>query len=310
MPARFILSFDCEGKWGVADILSPAFHSSLTDEKLKAAYGAIVDVLDEFAIPATFAFVGAFAQPSAKFSEISDGLRALAKRVPEYLGPALDDIDHGSQQGWHGDWEVERAATSRTVHEIALHGMTHVPWTDVDAAFVNVELAMWRSMTGPVRGATTVVYPRNAVAHLDLLATAGIEGYREARPSASRMRSLLSEFNIWASADIDRPIKNALVPIPAGFFINWQHGLRRVVPRALSARRAAHVLSTSKRDDGVAHFWIHPENFASAPTTINLLRDLLKLVADRRESGDCVVLTQAQYCAEQQGGGRAPAAFL
>ena len=106
MTARFIFSLDCEGKWGVADILNPAFHRDLADEKLKAAYGEILAALDDFAIPATFAFVGAFAQPSAKFAEISDGLRMLAVKAPNYLGPALADIKHGSRQGWHGEWAV------------------------------------------------------------------------------------------------------------------------------------------------------------------------------------------------------------
>lgn len=311
MTARFILSLDCEGKWGVADILNPAFHTSLTDQRLKAAYGGIVDALEEFDIPATFAFVGAFAQPSARFGEIDGGLRALATRAPDYLGPALADIDHGSRQGWHGDWAVDRVATARTDHEIALHGVTHVPWSDVDAAFIDTELALWKSMSGPVRDAQTFVYPRNAVAHLDQLAGSGIVGYREARPPISRFGSLLSEFNIWAAADPDRANGEGIVPIPAGYFINWLHGPRRLVPRAVSKRRAAHVLSTAKRDNAVAHYWIHPENLASAPATILVLRDLLRLVAEWRERGDCVVLTQSQYCAERKAGtGRYTAPYL
>ena len=299
MPARFILSLDCEGKWGVADILNYAFHRDLTDAKLKAAYGEIIDALDEFEIPATFAFVGAFAQPSARFGEISDGLRALAKSAPDYLAPALVDIDDGSRQGWHGDWAVDRVAVANTKHEIALHGMTHVPWDNVDDAFVDAELEMWKSMSGPVRDSRTFVFPRNAIAHLDQLASSGIVGYREARPTVSRLRSLLSEFNLWAAADPDREDENGIVPIPPGYFINWQHGPRRLVPRSWSARRATHVLNAAKRNNHVAHFWIHPENLASAPATIVVLRDLLKLVAERREHGDCVVLTQAQYCAER-----------
>ena len=302
MTARFILSLDCEGKWGVADILTPEFHCGLTDQKLKSAYGEIVDALDEFAIPATFAFVGAFAQPSAKFAEIGDGLRLMAASAPDYLGPALADINHGSRQGWHGEGAVDRVASARTNHEIALHGMTHVPWSDVDDDFIDAELALWKSMSGPVRDAQTFVYPRNAIAHIDQLSGAGILGYRKARPPISRLGSLLSEFNIWADADPDIADVEGIVPVPAGYFINWLHGPRRLVPRAMSARRAAHVLSTAKRDNAVAHYWIHPENMASAPATIFVLRDLLKLVAEWRERGDCVVLTQAQYCAERKSG--------
>lgn len=312
MTARFILSLDCEGKWGVADILNQDFHRDLTDVKLRAAYGEIVDALDDFAIPATFAFVGAFAQPAARFVELSEGLRTLEKSAPNYLGPALADIEHGSQQGWHGDWAVDSVVNAATSHEVALHGMTHVPWSDVDDAFIRGELMLWRSMLGPVRESRTFVFPRNDVAHLKQLAEAGIEGYREARPQTSRLLSLLSEFNIWSPADCDPDAHcvNRMISIPAGHFLNWQHGPRRLVPRAVSLRRAAQILHSADRDNGVVHYWLHPENLASAPSTIQVLRDLLRLVADQRDRGRCRVVTQAQYCADRREARRPVKAYL
>lgn len=310
MTARFILSLDCEGKWGVADLLNAAFHRDLSDAKLKTAYRDIVVLLDEFAIPATFAFVGAFAQPTAKFRELGDGLRDLAATARDYLGPALADIDHGSRQGWHGEWAVDRVATASTAHEIALHGMTHVPWTDVDDPFIRAELALWRSMSGPVRQSRTFVFPRNAIAHLDRLTDAGIEGYREARRPVSRLHSLLSEFYPWPAPDTDPKSRNGMIAIPAGRFVNWQHGPRQLVPHALSAARAARMLRSADRDHGVVHYWLHPENLASAPATIEVLRDALRLVADLRDHGGCKVMTQAQYCAERRASGRHVMAHL
>ena len=99
-----------------------------------------------------------------------------------------------------------------------------------------------------------------------------------------------------------------MIAIPAGYFVNWQHGPRRIVPRELSARRAAHCLRAAHRDDAVVHYWLHPENVASAPGTIDVLRDLLRLVANLRDRGDCKVVTQAQYCAERREAGRPVAA--
>lgn len=310
MSARFILSLDCEGKWGVADLLNSAFHRELTDERLRAAYEGIVHALDEFGISATFAFVGAFAQPAARFSEIKDGLRALNEKAPNYLGPALADIDHGSKQGWHGDWAVDRVATAAIGHEIALHGFTHVPWTDVDNAFIHSELALWQSMAGPVRESRTFVYPRNSVAHLDLLADAGIEGYRRARPPISRLRSLASEFNVWTPPDGDPDFADSMIAIPAGYFVNWQHGPRRLVPRLLSSRRASQMLNAADRNNEVVHYWLHPENVASAPGTIEVLRDLLRLVAELREKGRCEVLNQAEYCESRRKARRKAPTFI
>lgn len=296
MVARVILSFDCEGKWGVADLLDAAVHRDLSDARLAAAYDVIVQLLDEFAMPGTFAFVGAFAQPKAKFREIEDGLREIAKRVPNYVGPALLDLTHGSKQGWHGDWAVNAVEGAATNHEIALHGFSHVPWTDLDRETVQFEMALWRSTSGPVRDSLSFIYPRNAVAHTDLLAAAGFQGFRGARPSMSRLHSLASEFNVWASPDPDPIPDGSIIKIPAGRFLNWRHGLRRTVPSFITLRRASHMLDVADQENGVVHFWLHPENLATSPSTFSVLKQLVCLIAKLRDRGRCSSLTQLGYC--------------
>jgi peptidoglycan/xylan/chitin deacetylase (PgdA/CDA1 family) len=295
MAAKFILSFDCEGKWGVADLLNPDLHRNLTDDRITAAYDAIVSMLDDFKIPATFAFVGAFAQPEAEFGVLEDGLRTLCEFAPYYLGPALFDMKEGSKQGWHGDRPLEKVASAATGHEIALHGFTHVPWSNWKRKSIELEMMLWRSMGGPVRHSRTFVYPRNDVAHIELLAEAGFEAFRGARPSSSRLHSLISEFNVRTPPDRDPRVPGSIVEIPAGHFVNWDHGLRRIVPRFVSLRRAYHMLSTASRDGGVVHYWLHPENLATAPSTIILLKQLLRLVSELRDKGRCEVLTQLNY---------------
>ena len=69
LTARFILSLDCEGKWGVADHLTPANHAQLTDAKLREAYRSILDLLDRYAIPATFAYVGCFSLSAVELAQ-------------------------------------------------------------------------------------------------------------------------------------------------------------------------------------------------------------------------------------------------
>lgn len=44
----FILSFDCEGKWGMADQLEPYLQTSLTDRALASAYDTLVALLARF----------------------------------------------------------------------------------------------------------------------------------------------------------------------------------------------------------------------------------------------------------------------
>lgn len=172
--------------------------------------------------------------------------------------------------------------------------MTHVPWTSRDRDFFIGELDLLRELSSPVAAARTFVFPRNRVAHIDLLPSAHIECYRTARPQKSRVRSLLSEFNLWSRPQPDPPGGSGPVPIPAGFFVNWRHRARRLVPKSVSNARVRALLNRA-RPGHLVHLWLHPENIASAPETLSLLRSALEQVARKRDAGRCVPMTQLDY---------------
>lgn len=303
MTARFILSLDCEGKWGVADHLTRFEHACLSNERLRDAYRDLLDLLDEFTVPATFAFVGLFAESEQSFRRLMPVIKDLAARAPDYLQPALADIDQGSGQGWHGNQLVEAVSNSKTSHEIGLHGVTHVPWTSRERNFFISELNLLRELSPSMAGARTFVFPRNQVAHVDLLPSAQIEGYRTARPHKSRALSLLSEFNLWNQAERDPPTVSKPVQIPAGFFVNWRQGARRLVPKHVSTARVRALLARAEAGR-VVHLWLHPENIASAPETLTLLRSMLEVVARSRDAGRCLPMTQLDYVRSLAAGAR------
>jgi len=295
MTAQFILSFDCEGKWGVADDLTPSHRRELTDANLRKAYDVVLALLDEYAFPATFAFSGAFSQSKHGFERLLPEIIALSTMAPAYLGPALRDIEATRGDGWHGDNLVAAVAGARVQHEIALHGVTHVPWTAMDLAFAEAEMRLFEALEWPVRDSRTFVYPRNLVAHESVLAAHGFAGFRAAPRKRSRFSSLIAEFNLFEAPEQPRP-KGSIVEIPAGFFLNWRSGPRRLVPRAVTGLRARGLLDRAAAAGGVVHYWLHPENIATAPSTLGLLRSLVQDVAHAREAGRCEVLTQLAYC--------------
>jgi peptidoglycan/xylan/chitin deacetylase (PgdA/CDA1 family) len=296
MNTRFILSLDCEGKWGVADHLSRQEHEWLTDARLREAYGGLLSLLDEFAMPATFAFVGLFGESAETFKRLRPEVEQLAARSPEYLGRALHDIHSGSRQGWHGAWAVDATGAARTTHEIALHGVTHVPWNGMGRQAAVEELSLYRALSGAVGKSRTFIYPRNQVAYVDLLPSIDIEGYRLAPTRRSRAASLASEFNLFSSPEADPAlVQGSPVPIPAGYFVNWQRGVRQLVPRPVSIARLKRMLARARPSGGVIHFWLHPENLASAPRTLILLRAMMAAVARERDAGRCEVMTQLDY---------------
>lgn len=298
MVARFILSLDCEGKWGVADHLTPADHAALDDARLREAYAGVLDVLGEFDIPATFAFVGTFSLPAERLAALTPGLTDLAQDLPGYLEPALADMRDGTRQGWTGDWAVEAVDAARTGHEIALHGATHIPWDwpGMSADMARREMNLIYEAKAPILSrATTFIYPRNADGHDGVLNEFGIAGRRLHRGARSRLASLASEFNLFERPEAVPP---ATVPlgIPAGYFLNWLSGGRRLVPTAVSRQRARSLLRRAALTGETVHYWTHPENIASAPATLGLLRGVLADVARMRDAGRCEVLTQDAWC--------------
>lgn len=307
MAATVIFSFDCEGKWGVADSLSPATHTALANDRLGEAYRKLVALLDQYQVPATFAFVGLFAEPAAELRNMRHPLDQMARLSPDYLAPALADARDGSRQGWHGDWAVDLVGSSRTSHELAFHGATHIPWDTMSDALLEQEIALYHSLTSPIGRSKTMVFPRNRVAHLDAVRSLGIGAYRLGldRPRAI---NLLDEFNPLPKAQFSCSAVDGLIAIPAGYFVNWRHGLRRSIPRAWSRLRAQWLIERAARSGAVVHFWLHPENIARAPATLDSLEDILRLVRQSRDNGRGEVQTQIDYCRglALQTGGRQP----
>ena len=298
MVARFVLSFDCEGKWGVADHMSSATHALLTNERLRKSYADILSVLEEFNVAATFAFVGLFSLGLQQLKALRPALEAHSRDVPGYLEPALADLDHGTGQGWLGDWALEAVAQAKAGHEIGLHGGTHVPfdWPGMSREVALRDVQLLRTINAPLMSrASTFIYPRNHIAHLDVLDAVGIAGYRGAPIHRSRASSLASEFNVLSPPQVDADATRPL-QVPSGYFINFAAGGRRIVPQAVSRHRARQMLRRAARTNKVVHYWTHPENIAAAPETLTLLRGIVEDVARERDAGRCTVLTQETYC--------------
>jgi hypothetical protein len=156
-------------------------------------------------------------------------------------------------------------------------------------------MRLFDELEGPVRESRTFVYPRNLIAHPELLARHGFLGFRTARPARSRSASLLSEFNLFETAQQPESCRE-IVHIPSGFFLNWRSGLRRLVPAEVTRLRAKRLLAAAASDGGIVHYWLHPENIASAPATLEPFRALASEVARSRDAGDCDVMTQLGYC--------------
>ncbi len=286
MKTKFILSLDCEGKWGIADKLTRDHEKTLGKDRLEKAYDDILGLLDTNNIAATFAFVGLF-QKSLSELENSDW-DLLLDRFP-YVKNAYEDIFNGSQDGWSGNWAVRNVRNAAIDHEIGCHGGTHTPFDQMDGAQAKLDLTFCPDIDGQ-----TFIYPRGGLGHIDVLQQAGIAGYRLVRPG-TKVSRILDEINLFHGPELCPPPASP-VEIPAGYFINWKSGIRNLIPVIASRMRIRSIFEKAGTNGGVIHFWSHPENIASAPATLEIMEIVLSEAARAREKGLLQIVTQKEYC--------------
>ena len=110
-----------------------------------------------------------------------------------------------------------------------------------------------------------------------------------------KMKSLLSEINIWQQAQNQEKTRGARV-IPAGYFLNWRSGIRKKIPIAVSTKRWQHIVDDAIKYKKVVHLWTHPHNFITGSEQFLLLENILKIIKKAQEQGQIEIMTQAEYC--------------
>lgn len=292
-----MLSFDCEGKWGMADSLSPRHRQLYTTANLEATYRTLTALLRKYEIESTFAFTSAFCLTPDRFDRLRPDIEPLRADAGAWFGPALEAIESECGEGWFAPACFD-AVAGQGGHEIGSHGFSHLPWHAPYAtrAVLDAELELCRSIPAFSADAVrTFVFPRNQVAHLDLLLAHGFRAYRTARPSSGRLANFANEFNLHSRSEGAASRGGALMVIPAGYFLNWRYGLRRGVPAALTVRRWKNIISDAARSGGIVHAWTHPENFLDGHDMFPMLEEIVRFAAEEREAGRLEVLTNSQY---------------
>lgn len=303
-PPTFILSLDCEGKWGMADQLEPYHQREFTTAKLTGAYQQLLAILARYDISATFAFVMAFVL-SAKEREHFPVLADDRNGEDPWLRHYWHDLAAGHSDGWHCP-ETLDLVREAGVHEIASHSFCHRPLGDgsIGQAGAVRELAHAAEAAAQKNvELKTLVFPRNDVGNLPAVRAAGYLGYRERLPRPGGRRgqamALAEEFVLTRKPQNPRPNREGLVTIPPGHFFNWRFGLRRLVPPKITVLRWRNQLHRCARDGGVVHLWLHPHNLITGPGTAQVLSAVLADVAGFRDRGEIEVLTQRAYCARR-----------
>ncbi|ELY95283.1 polysaccharide deacetylase [Natrialba chahannaoensis JCM 10990] len=285
-----VCSLDAELGWGFHDL------EPLPAERVEAGrrgWSTMLELCEEFEIPATWAVVGHL------MLESCDGIHE----------------DHPAPEGWfereRTDWWdrpdlrfgrdlVDDLLQSSVDHEFASHSFSHVlfgaPSTDRELAVAELERSLELANQWG-QHVDSFIYPRNDIGHRDVLAEFGLSAYRGTSPTYDGVRGLFD------STVRDQPMlveptvdKYDLVNVPASMFLFGFEGPARTVaesiwqdPMVLQAKRG---IDEAVRNDGLFHMWLHPNNLTH-PRDNRRMRAILEYLSRRRAETDLTVETMA-----------------
>jgi peptidoglycan/xylan/chitin deacetylase (PgdA/CDA1 family) len=291
-----VISIDAELAWGYHDL------ETVPDriDDAREGWQATLRLLEKHDVPATWAIVGHL------FLDECDGRHAEHPLSPGWFscvsGPATPDDD------WHALDLIGAVQSAEQDHEIGSHNFSHVVMNDgVDRSVADAEIA--DSVAAARRFGIELesfVYPRNRVAHRDVLAERGFSCYRGPRPRRwyedTAVRPLMKLAD-WSPVGFEPPIvtptidEHGLVDVPASLYLfSFEGGARR------AAKRLGYppVVSVAKRGideaveaDGVFHMWFHPHNLLQ-PDGTERLDAILEHLDRRRKETDLTVRTMGE----------------
>lgn len=276
MAGSFVFSLDCEGKWGVAD-RGLNYMAFITTARLEEAYRKILDIFDRHQCKASFAFVAALCLDAEELVEHLEAADGLFYADQDWLKTPLSELRAGRDDGWSArpliDYVVER-----NVHHVCTHGGTHLPYSDrlTDRESVRWDIEFARTVHARLAiGWDTIVFPRNIVGHLDVVARHGIVGYRDLdsqeqlKGKFGKILRLSNELTNFDKRDISQNIvrddANGLLALSAGKFLNARIGSRSYISVEATRRRVSSLLKCAVDSDTTVHFYTHPHNFISDP---------------------------------------------
>lgn len=271
-----VISIDAELAWGFHDQSEPPWDRI---ESARAGWRALLDLLAEFEVPATWAFVGHLLTEDCPGDPPGAPCPCRAPRWRDRsalrFAPSL----------------VEAVRDADVPHELGSHSFTHPEFGEIGRDRARTELSRARGAAARYGIDTqSFVFPRNSVGHRDLLAEQGFTCYRGVGPArnGSRLRRLAqATVGDWTPPLVTpRVDEYGLVDVPDSLYLFRFEGRPRTVVETLRedpvVRFCRNGIDAATREDGVFHCWLHPNNLV-ADRDRDRLRAILSYLDDRRD---------------------------
>jgi peptidoglycan/xylan/chitin deacetylase (PgdA/CDA1 family) len=290
-----VFSLDAELAWGFPDFESPPMDRI---EAGRDAWAWLLSLFDEYDVPATWAVVGHL------FLDDCDGRHADLDAPPGWFDHETGRFAARHDVRFAPDL-VDAILDADAAHDVGSHSFSHLLYDDAaisrDAVVADLDRAV---DVAAARGIDleSFVYPRNGVAHRDLLADRGFTTYRSRGPvvdgSLERIARKLATVADPSRVPVVEPRVDeyGLVDIPPSLFLFGFEGRPRDVLASVwtdpIVRQATNAIDRAARDGGVCHLWLHPNNVVDQAGR-DRLRAIVAHAARRRDDGDVDIETMA-----------------
>lgn len=311
MKPTVIISLDFELAWGSFDVQPLDRLRDWARWTHDVGVPSLMDILSRHSLKATWATVGAVMLDGLS-SELRSGLEEV--RYPHYPRPWLEVVptSRGESEApeWFAPSLVERLLSLTPRQDVGFHGFSHVLFDHPGTSRVRAqqEIALCNDIAKDWGiEARSFGFPRNRVAHVDLLRDANFSIYR----SVDRISHLVPGIThrginavahdfLGSRPPLVSPLtEDGIVSIPGSLMLRYPHSWRALIPDSSRRRRLRSGLGAAIRDGGLFHVWFHPINlFPGKPRLLSVFEAFAAELEKAVMSDEVRNLTMAELADE------------
>ena len=276
--ATFILSLDVEIAWGWLSFLQQREALFPLFRKTKPVMLRLLDLMDQYDIPSTWAIVGRLLEEPGNKSEFaSTSLKDYFPSLTNETVYGQKGIDEPNKSIVHFPELLEEIQRRKVKHDIGTHTYNHtflqflpegsdeLVKTDINAA---VELFKNKKVEAPC----SLIFPKNQMGYEQILYDAGIRIVRS--PNVERFRGYPKVLNrLLNKLDLFLPTggpaveperhPSGLVLVPGSQIFRISNlGSRQHIPMANMVKKCIRGIDRAVAEKKIYHLWFHPFNFA------------------------------------------------
>jgi peptidoglycan/xylan/chitin deacetylase (PgdA/CDA1 family) len=282
------ISIDVELGWGIWDKPRDDYHKRCVDREATIIRSLLAQFVQRD-ISATWAIVG---------------------RLLELDERASCSTRHGSQI-WFAPELVELIRDAQN-QDIGSHSYAHPYFAETPREQLRTDLAAARRVHEQ-HGLpwASFVFPRNQVAHLDLLRENGIKVYRSTDrgwhmdtrrrlgATIGRVANLFDKLLPIPPQAVTPRAHDGLVEIPSSMLLFAANGMRRAIHPKIVITKARLGLEAARRSGDVFHLWFHPSNFYyKTSRQLALLGTILDIATAMRARGELEIRPMSSFVAQ------------